>query len=905
MGALLANLRAGHSAALVLSGEAGIGKTELLRHTVREAGEMRVAAVSGYESEVQIGFAALHRLAHDLFREHSRLPVPQREALAVTFGLEPGPAPNRFLVGLGMTTLLASAARAHPLLCTVDDAQWVDQETMDTLAFVARRLDSENVGLVFALRSSGSLPHVLGGIPEHRLAPMSEQEMRTLLAAAGATAPAAHVAARLIEESDGNPLALLEYVASLSPERLAGRQELPPALPVGERLARGFVTQVARMPDATRKMLLVLSAAGVDDADAVPEIGRRLGIGPNAWTPALRASILSARPRLMFRHPLIRSVVYAEADRAARQQVHAALADVAQQHGFLDTAAWHRAHATSGPDDDVARQLEEAAAHARARGGYAAEAALLTLATRRSTAGTDGHSRRLLAAAHAHIIAGHGTQAEHLLDVPDPGGVLAARIEAARIEAILLSNDPRHASAAARLVQAAAALPAEHVELARELLLAGLRTVVGSRALTIDTSVTEVSQALLHRPYPPGREPAAGDLIYEGIATRFVHGYVRAAPVLKHALAAISRSQDFAAAQSALLLTWLAMEDLWDDEFESTTWTRITDANRTRGALPSVWVGIASSATTEARHGNFDTANAMFDEAVALSVAVGAHPQVSWSVLIEFRAWQGRDAETRSMADTLIREWSGRRRYGSSTNFALTGLTVIELGSGNYAEAFKCASQVARDDPPGHGSRILPDLIEAAMRSGEQRAAELALDDLSARATAAGTSWALGVLARSRAVALGRSPEAEPHYEHALSVLTETRLRIEAARTHLLYGEWLRRRKRRTDARTHLNAANSAFTEMGARLFADRAAAELAALGGLPNVTRPTPITTPPSELTAQERRVAELAAQGLTNAEISQHLFISDSTVDYHLSKVFRKLQITSRRRLREALKG
>jgi len=302
---------------------------------------------------------------------------------------------------------------------------------------------------------------------------------------------------------------------------------------------------------------------------------------------------------------------------------------------------------------------------------------------------------------------------------------------------------------------------------------------------------------------------------------------------------------------------------LWDDEFESVTWPLMTKANRARGALPSVWVGLASSAVTEWRHGRFDAAQALFDEAVSLSVLVGAHQQVSWSVLTEFRAWQGREAETRSMASTLIREWTGDRQYGSSTNFALMALTVLDLSLGHYSAALSHATRVMNDDPSG-------------------------------------TSWALATLARSRAVVLGASPDAEAHYLQALGQFDATPLAAETARTRLMYGEWLRRRKRRSDAREQLSAALTSFTQMGAASFRQRAARELAATGANP-VAEAAPRQA--VALTPQERRVADLAAHGLTNAEISEQLYISGSTVDYHLSKVFRKLDIGTRRHLRDKL--
>jgi len=449
------------------------------------------------------------------------------------------------------------------------------------------------------------------------------------------------------------------------------------------------------------------------------------------------------------------------------------------------------------------------------------------------------------------------------------------------------------------LLGTASALPAEENILARQLLCGALRAAVGSRELTVGTSLGQVAQALLNRPRPPGGEGTSADLVYEGLAARFALGYVPAAGAMRDALRQIAQDQDLTAAQSLLLLVWLVMEDLWDDDFESTTWPRLAAGNRVRGALPSVWVGLASSAVTEARHGNFGAAESMFDEAISLSVAVGAHRQVAWSVFTEFRAWQGQEAQTRLMADTLMREWSGERWYGSSTNFALMALTILDLSLGQYSTALAHARRVAQDDPPGHGSRVLPDLIEAAIRAGQEPAAAAALDTLEARASAAGTPWALAVLARSRAVALAGSAEAETSYQDALRRIAATPLSAEMARTRLLYGEWLRRRRRRKDASEQLAGALSAFTRIGTAAFAQRAGRELAATGVGPATTVPAP----PEALTPQKRRIAELAARGMNNAEISQQLFINASTVDYHLSKAFRKLGITSRRRLRDKL--
>jgi DNA-binding CsgD family transcriptional regulator len=898
--AVLPRLHQGLSAALIVSGDAGIGKTQLLQQLLQRATDLQTITISGYEAEVRLGFAALHRFLAAQLDRLDQLPAPQRDALAIAFGLASGRAPDRFLVGLASMTLLEQAARERPLLCVIDDVQWVDQDSLDTLAFVARRLDAEGVGMVFGLRDSGQTPSGLVGIPQHRLAPMLDQDMRSMLSQATPISPTPDVTARLINESDGNPLALLEYVGSLSPEQLAGVGALPPALPVGERLTAVFSQQIEGLPGSTRQLLLVLAAAGVDEVEVVSEACARLGIGPDAIEAAVRTSVVETQPFLAFRHPLIRSVVYEGAGPEQLQSVHAALAEVAEELGLDDTAAWHLACATSGPDEHLAARLERAAARARDRGGYAAQATLLTLAARRTIEGSDGYVRRLLAAAHTHVIAGNGQEAVQLLEGWKLSGSAGAQLEAQRVEAFLEAHNYRGGQEANMLLSAANRLPPQELDLARKLLQGALLAALETRERTLAVTLWEVATELLRNPLPPGREPTDMDRLHDALAVRCVAGYRSAAPLLRETLQDLQRSS-ITSENSVPFLTWLAMEDLWDDEFASTTWATMTAADQAKGAWERAWIGLGSSGTTEARHGNFQVAQELFDEATSLCVSIGGSSQQMWAVLAEFGAWRGREAQTRAMAASMIDDWSEQRWYGSMANFARMALTVLELSLGHYADALEQASHVARSDPPGHGSRVLPDLVEAAVRTGDQRTAREALDELTLRATAAGTPWALGVLARSRALVLGTSAAAEREYEVALRLLGETPLKTESARTQLVYGEWLRRRKRRKDAREQLTLARNAFADMGARTFTRRATGELVATGLTPTATP----AAEPSVLTPQEQRVAERAAQGMTNAEISEELFLSASTVDYHLSKVFRKLEITSRRRIKDKLAG
>jgi DNA-binding CsgD family transcriptional regulator len=607
---LVEAVRQGRSRSLVIVGEPGIGKTRLLRYAAQAADGVRTVSIAGVESELRLGFAALHRMLVPFLDRISLLPAPQRDALGSAFGLAAGPPADRFLVSLSVLTLLADAAAEQPLIWLVDDAQWLDRESLEVLGFVGRRLYADSIGLLFGAREAAPGLAALDGLPTRHLRGLEPAAARALLATNISGSLNARVAARIIAETGGNPLALQELARQLTPGQLAGRAPLPPRLPAGRHLHGHFLRQVKMLPPAAGSFLLLASAASSDDPAALWRAAALLGLGPDAADPAVARDIVSVDPRLAFRHPLIRSAVYEGARSADRRRVHDALATIASQDGYPDQAAWHRAAATVVPDEDVAADLERS----------------------------------------------------------------------------------------------------------------------------------------------------------------------------------------------------------------------------------------ADRATTE--------------------------------------------------------QWGHERGAAVLGFFALIGLTVLELSLGCYVEALTWAMRIYDDDPPGFGNRILPEIVEAGTRGGDIGAARAALSRLADRAAASGTPWALGVLARSRAL-LAPDADAEAFYRAAIAHLTQTSVRTELARAHLLYGEWLRRQKRRKDARSQLRTARDMFDAMGAAAFARRARAELLAVGDSSH----QPAEQPGPDLTPQEAQVSRLAAAGATNAEIATHMFVTTSTVEYHLSKVFRKLNITSRRQLATVL--
>jgi DNA-binding CsgD family transcriptional regulator len=895
---LVGAIRQGLSRSLVILGEPGIGKTRLLQYAAQAAGGVRTLSIAGLESELRLGFAALHRMLVPFLDRVGLLPAPQRQALDSAFGLAAGPPADRFLVSMSVLTLLAEVAAEQPLIWLVDDAQWLDRESLEVLGFVGRRLYTDSTGLLFCIREASPGLTALDGLPTRRLGGLDPADARALLAATVSGPLNARVAARIITETGGNPLALREFAVHLTPDQLAGRSPLPQRLPVGRRLQGHFLRQVNMLPPATGTWLLLASAASGDDPAALWRAAALLGLEPDAADPAVAQDIVSVDPRVAFRHPLIRSAVYEGAKSGDRRRVHEALASIAGHDGRLDEEAWHRAAATVVPSEDVAADLERSAARAQRRGGYVAQATFLARSAELTPDPRD-RAVRLLAAAQAHLVAGDGALAEAMLDLAAPGLAAAGlHVAAQRLRASIAVFFSRHKDAPGLLLDAVAAAAPADVPLIRGMLFEALQAALVARQHTVGTTPVEVARAALRAPRDPDLDATATDLLLDGFATRIAVGYPEAVPLLRAAVEAFSSSdQPTSAGIPGIILGQFAADDLWDDRGRQAMLLRAEAVHRRHGALGGLRVILAGLCTSELWAGRLPEAESRYFEAAEISALIGIPPPASTGVLLDLRAWQGRQQESRALAATT-EKWGEERGAPVLEFFALIGLTVLELSLGRYAEALAWGLRIYDDDPPGFGNRILPEIIEAAARAGDHSAARAALGRLTDRATASGTPWAQGILARSCAL-LAPNSGAEAFYREAIARLTPTSVRTELARSHLLYGEWLRRQKRRSHAQAQLRTAYRMFDDMGAMAFARRTRAELLAAGGEP----PQPAERAGPDLTSQETQIAQLAAAGETNAEIATRLFVTTSTVEYHLSKVFRKLAITSRRQLAAAL--
>ena len=892
---LLAGVREGMSSALVLAGEAGVGKTRLLEHVAETASGVHIVRAAGVESEARLGFAALHSLLRPFLDGLDALPAPQREALASAFGMLAGPPADRHLVGMATLTLLAGAASARPLLCLIDDVHWLDRESRDALAFVGRRLGADAIGLVLAGRDDPSGLRAFEGLSVLPVRGLSDADAHELLGlnVAGRLDPA--VAARIVADTGGNPLALIESLDALTPAHLAGTAPLIGPLPVGESLEAHFGQLIQGFPEDTRTFLVLLSATPPEDPLLLWRAAAELGVTAEAADAAMTAGVLKRGRLIEFRHSLIRSAVYRGADAAERRRVHAALAAASDPVRSPERRAWHRAEATIGLDDEVAAELDTASELARARGGYAERAALLAKAAQLSVA---GRGARLVEAAHAHLLLGDPAAAHTMLEQAEPflaagDPVLRARALQTRASADIYVE--RIGDVLTRLLDAADIVAGTDPDLARSILMQGLLGVLFGDHDPV--APKRFGAAVLASPAVRSVGATSADLLLRGFALRAEGDHPRAVPVLTAALAAMGRDGEvIEQGLRPATLALYAAEEVWDDVGGHEAALLAEAHERRVGALGALQFTLMVRSTWELRAGRFAAATACLDEAEDLAGVIGQPSGLANRV--ELMAWSGQEAQTRAAAEELLGNLAARYRNGGLGDWARNCLAVLDISLGRYAEAVARARVAYDHDNAGAVQRVLPDLVEAAVRCGDDLTAQDALRRLEERAPSAGTPWALGLLARSRAL-MADDDRAEALFAESIALLGSTRVRTELARTHLLYGEWLRRRRRRADAREELRTAYEMFARMGAAAFAERARVELLATG------EHTRKRTEPTEhdLTPQERRIAGLAAEGATNTEIATRLFITQSTVEYHLNKVFRKLGITSRRQLRTVL--
>ena len=885
-------MRAGEGRALVVRGEPGVGKTALLDYLAGRASGCLVARAAGVQSEMELAFAGLHQLCAPMLDHAESLPDPQREALRTAFGLSAGPVPDRFLVGLAVLGLLSETAGERPLVCVVDDQQWLDHASAQALGFAARRLAADPVGLVFAARVPGQ---DVAGLPELVVEGLAYNDARSLLESVLSRVAGrldARVRDRIIADTHGNPLALLELTRGLTPAQLTGGFGVSEVVPLDGRIEESFRRQLEALPAQTRRLVQLAAADPSGDPVLVWRAAGRLAIGAGAAKPAVEAGLAEFGARVRFRHPLVRSAAYWSASAQTRQELHGALAEATDPAVDPDRRAWHRAQAVPGLDEEVAAELELCAGRAQRRGGLAAAAAFLERSAR-LTIDPARRAQRALAAAQARNQAGASDAALGLLAMAQAGPLdelQRARADLLRAQIAFASSHGRDAPPL--MLSAAKQLEGLDAGLARETYLEAFTAAlfVGRQS----PAVGDVARAARTAPAPPA--PArAPDLLLDGLALLVTEGYAAGTPALKRALLAF-RGQDISAEEglSWLWLAGLAAMAVWDDETWHILASRHVKLARDAGALSELPLAIRWRILLHTHAGELEQGAALIAEAQAVTDATGS--QLGPHGALGLAAWRGREAEATELIqatmDAVTSRGEGR---GVTSQYAAA---LLFNGLGRYDKAFAAAELACEYDDVGVLGWSLAELIEAAVRSGQPARASDALQRLSETTRASGTDWALGTEARSRAL-LSEGRTAENGYREAIERLGRTRMRPAVARAHLLYGEWLRRENRRQDARAELRTAHGMFTAMGIEAFADRARHELLAAGD--TVRKPTVETV--SELTAQEAHIARLAVDGGTNAEIGAQLFLSTRTVEWHLSKVYTKLGVGSRRELRQAL--
>ena len=888
-------VRAGGSATILIQGEPGVGKTALLEQLETLAEGFAFIRTEGIQSELQLDYAALHRIVLPFTDRIDQLPARQRGALEAALGLSEHGGSDRFLVGLAVLTLLGDPERIAPLLIVVDDAHWLDRDSMAVLAFVARRLHADRIALVFAMRDSVAATLPTQGLPELHVNGLDETNARKLLASFVSTPIDDRVVTKAVLETRGNPLALAGLARELTALQLAGLSALPDPLPAGEAIEARFARQIQLLPEATQTCLLVAAAEPTKDVGIIARAAEELGSSLAALEAAEENQLISAGNGIEFRHPLIRSAVYFSASGVDRRNAHRALAAALVGEADRDRCAMHRALATVGPDADVASTLEKSASNARARGGYTAETELLIRAAD-LTPGAPERSRRLLAAAHAAHLGSNQGQAQTLLEAARQGEL--DEIDRARAQ-VLAGNISVHlgeSTASLLLLEASRSLAPLDRKLSRRALLGSFNAMLSSRQYALGVTGQDLAAVALTALSEGTGDPTV-DSILAAIASAYARDWATTAPAIRQALAAIECAPAMEMTEWRYVCVDLP-HLLWDPEAFRFMMKRMETAARESGALLALRPSLLGVASEETREGQFSAARTRYAELLDITQAISSVMVPFYALLdVELLAWEGKEELARAKIAALLAT-AVSVTAGVCVQIANSALAILELSLCRYSEALAAARAILEVDPVLSSYLALPILVEAAMRCGDIASATDALAEIEERAEAAQTPHAMGLMWRSRALAWD-DDRSGPAFDSAVDWLAKSPWRTDLARTHLLFGEWLRRRKRRTEARGQLRIAYEMFESMGAEVLAARARMELQ-LTGEQAAGRNTQAAT---ELTVRELQIARLAADRLTSREIASRLFISPHTVEHHLKKVFQKLGVSSRRDLATAL--
>ncbi|OKK05252.1 hypothetical protein AMK33_22840 [Streptomyces sp. CB02400] len=893
---LLEAVRGGDSRVLVLRGEPGVGKSRLLEYLVSRSRGFHVARVTSVQSEMELPYAGLHQLCTSMTDRLDRLPPVQRDAVGGALGLGSERAPDGFLVALGVLGLLSEVARDRPLLCVVDDAQWLDRASMQALAFTARRLHAESVAIVFAARppdgDRSPVPEP-AGLPELLVQGLSDRDANTLLRSLLPGPWDEHVLRRILAESRGNPLALLELSRSSTSAALAGGFGLPSVQPVRARIQNAYETRIAGLPTESRVFLLAAAADPTGEPALLWRAARKLRIDPEAATDAVGAELLKIGDRVRFFHPMVRSAVYWAASPAERRSMHRTLADVTDPAADPDRRAWHAAHGAYRPDESIAAELERSAGRAETRGGSAAAAAFLVRAVE-LTPEPARRQDRALSAARAAFEAGDPDRALTMLSLAETGLVDERRRgEVDLLRARIAFTTNRGGEAPGLLLKAAGQLADHDVALARETYLEVVNAAIFAGPQAYDNGQYEAARA--SRALPAQRPPRPTDLLLDGLAVRVLDGHTAAVPYLRRALRAFTEPD--LSPEEGLRWLWLicvTAVGVWDHATMSVLAARHLELAREAGQATALPFALTMRCVVHVLDGELSEGASLAEEAQTVAEAVGTAAPIYGALFVA--AWRGQETECLELsrrADDGVE----RRGEGVGPVVSRWARALLYNGLGRYEEAAEAADLANREYNQlemGIPVWSLVEYVEATARAGAPGRAADALARLTGLTRASGTDWAVGVEARSRALLAGEA-DAESHYLRAIDSLGRTRLRGESARAHLLYGEWLRRRGRHDAAGQELRHAHELFVSMGMEAFAQRAAGELSAAG---EIVR-TRAGSAESDLTPKEVQIVRLVREGLTNPEIGARLVVSPRTVEWHLRKIFGKLGVTSRRQL------